>query len=67
MVSGHGVYAKLDRPAGIVTFVRPRTAAETLNEWAHGVGKLLELVEDTCHHISKETMVHKPAAAAAAK
>lgn len=59
MVVTGGVYAKIDRPAGVVVFVRPKAGNELLNEWSHGVSKLLELVEDTCHLINKEIMVHK--------
>lgn len=47
------MYAKIDRPAGIVTFVRPKTGDEVLNEWSSDVGKLMGLVEKSCHLIAK--------------
>eukprot|EP00698_Gefionella_okellyi_P019949 TRINITY_DN6198_c0_g1_i1.p1 TRINITY_DN6198_c0_g1~~TRINITY_DN6198_c0_g1_i1.p1 ORF type:complete len:465 (+),score=103.02 TRINITY_DN6198_c0_g1_i1:95-1489(+) len=67
MVSSHGVYAKIDRPSGIVVFARPKDCNDVLNDWSHNVGKLLTLVEDTCHMINKERMVHQTKVAAAAR
>lgn len=53
LVTSKTVYAKIDRPAGIVTFVRPKTGDEVLNEWSSDVGKLMGLVEKSCHLIAK--------------
>lgn len=52
------VMARIDRPAGVVNFVKTRTPEETLNEWSHSVGKLMGLVDKTTHLIAKEKMVH---------
>lgn len=53
LVTSKTVYAKIDRPAGIVTFVKPKTGDEVLNEWSSDVGKLMGLVEKSCHLIAK--------------
>ncbi|GAA5955636.1 hypothetical protein JCM8115_006811 [Rhodotorula mucilaginosa] len=58
LVTSKTVYAKIVRPAGIVTFVRPKTGDEVLNEWSSDVGKLMGLVEKSCHLIAKEHAVH---------
>jgi len=61
MVTSAAVYARIDRPAGIVTFQRPQQPNELLNDWSGNISKLLNLVESTCHQIHKETMVHNVA------
>jgi len=44
VVSGT-VYAKIDRPTGIVTFRARKTAEDIMNEWSSDVSKLVQLVE----------------------
>lgn len=58
MVVSKSVWAKIDRPAGLVTFTPRKDPTELLNEWSHGIGELLELVEKTCHLIHRENVVH---------
>jgi 26S proteasome regulatory subunit N5 len=58
MVSTKQLYAKVDRPAGIVEFRRPQLATEVLNTYATDLSQLLQLVEKTCHMIGKENMIH---------
>jgi len=52
------VYAKINRPAGIIVFRKPLQPSELLNNWANSVDTVLSLVEATCHHIHRERMVH---------
>jgi len=52
------IYAKIDRPKGIVSFRKPQDADENLNEWATSVASLLDKVERTCHLVHKEVMVY---------
>mmetsp|Transcript_10146 Transcript_10146/g.19470 ORF Transcript_10146/g.19470 Transcript_10146/m.19470 type:complete len:459 (-) Transcript_10146:114-1490(-) len=59
MVQSKQLFAKIDRPAQIVTFARKKSANEVVDEWSSDVGKLLALVEKTCHLINKEVMVNK--------
>jgi len=59
LVADKNIYAKIDRVAGIVTFVPPREPSTNLNEWSQNISSLLNLVERTCHIINKENMLHK--------
>jgi 26S proteasome regulatory subunit N5 len=54
-----GIYVKIDRPAGVINFSRPRAPENILSDWACDVSKMLTLMESTCHLINRENMVHK--------
>jgi len=58
MVSNGSVWAKIDRPKGIINFRKRKDPSDVLNTWSHDVGELLELLEKTCHLIHRENMVH---------
>ncbi|KAI8912094.1 hypothetical protein DFJ77DRAFT_432383 [Powellomyces hirtus] len=51
------IWARIDRPAGIVAFQQKRDANTTLNEWSTNITSLLELIVKTTHLITKEEMV----------
>jgi len=59
LVVSKSIFAKIDRPAGIVTFRKRKDANEFLNEWSSNVNNLLDLLEKTCHLVHRENMVHK--------
>jgi 26S proteasome regulatory subunit N5 len=69
LVTSKTVYAKIDRPARIVSFAKPRDADDVLNEWSHNMKSLLGLLERIDHLITKEGMMAniQPSAAAKAK
>jgi len=67
MVQGKFVYAKIDRPGGTIKFGEKPTYTDTLNDWSGGISKMLDLVENTCHLIQKEQMVHAARAKLKAK
>lgn len=46
VVSG-SIWAKIDRPAGIVDFKKKKSAEEVMNDWSSDMQKLLGLVEKT--------------------
>lgn len=52
------LWAKIDRPAKIVSFAKPKDADAVLNEWASSVTSILDIVEKACHLVHRETMVH---------
>lgn len=52
------LWAKIDRPARIVSFAKPKDVDALLNGWATNVTSLLDTVEKTCHLVHRETMVH---------
>lgn len=53
------IFARMDRPAGVISFQRPRPAEEALDDWAGDISELLNLVATTSRLINKEMMVHK--------
>ncbi|KAL1893079.1 proteasome regulatory particle subunit [Ceratocystis pirilliformis] len=57
LVTSKTVYAKIDRPAGIVDFSKPRDANDVLNEWSYNMKSLLGHLERIDHLITKEEMM----------
>ena len=51
------IYARIDRPAQIVSFDKKRDADEVLNEWSGNMKSLLGLLERIDHLITKEEMM----------
>ncbi|KAJ8655839.1 hypothetical protein O0I10_008503 [Lichtheimia ornata] len=58
LVVSKTIYARVDRPAGVISFQVKKDANQVLNDWSSDINSLLNLVEKTCHLISKEEMVH---------
>jgi hypothetical protein len=65
VVKRTGVSAKINRMQGIVVFKRGEGAGvmekgtnEALNEWNYDVRHMLEKIEQTCHLINREKVVH---------
>eukprot|EP00928_Gymnodinium_smaydae_P027456 TRINITY_DN21233_c0_g5_i1.p1 TRINITY_DN21233_c0_g5~~TRINITY_DN21233_c0_g5_i1.p1 ORF type:complete len:459 (+),score=126.34 TRINITY_DN21233_c0_g5_i1:63-1439(+) len=58
MVSSKFVHAKIGRPGGTIKFGQKQTYTDRLNDWSGCISKLLDHVENTCHLIQKEQMVH---------
>ncbi len=69
LVTAKTVYAKIDRPARVVSFAKPRDADDILNEWSFNMKSLLGLLERIDHLITKEEMMARiqPGAAGAGK
>lgn len=67
MVCGKFVHAKIDRPAGTIKFGQKVNYTDTLNDWGGSISKMLDMVENTCHLIQKEQMVHAARAKLKAK
>lgn len=53
LVTDKTVYARIDRPAGIVSFKQKKSINESLNVWSGDIGKMLILVEKTSHLVAK--------------
>lgn len=58
LVVSKTIYAKINRPAGIICFVARKDPNTVLNEWSHNINSLLDLIVKTQHLITKEEMVH---------
>ena len=67
LVTNKTVYAKIDRPARIVSFAKPRDADDVLNEWSSNMKSLLGLLERIDHLITKEEMMARIQPTAGAK
>lgn len=52
------IYAKVNRPARIVNFEKPKVSSELLNQWSNNVDELLEQIETIGHLITKEEIMH---------
>lgn len=59
LVTSKTVFAKIDRPAGIVVFRPTKDSSDTLNEWSRDISELMNLLNKTTHLITKEQMVHQ--------
>lgn len=57
LVVSKTIYAKIDRPARLVSFEKKRDADEVLNEWSGNMKSLLGLLERIDHLITKEEMM----------
>lgn len=57
LVTDKTIYAKIDRPAGVVAFAKVRGPDEVLNEWSSDMRSLLGLLERIDHLITKEEMM----------
>lgn len=57
LVTAKTVWAKIDRPAGVVSFEKKRDADDVLNEWSGNMKSLLGLLERIDHLITKEEMM----------
>jgi hypothetical protein len=53
LVTDKTIYARIDRPAGIVSFKQKKGVNEVLNAWSGDIGKMLSLVEKTSHLVAK--------------
>lgn len=53
LVTQKTIYAKIDRPARVVNFAKPRDADDVLNEWSGNMKSLLGLLERIDHLITR--------------
>jgi 26S proteasome regulatory subunit N5 len=64
MITTGTVIGRIDRPSGIVSFLKTKDPSEALNEWANNLDKLMGLISNATHLINKEEMVHRHLAGA---
>ena len=57
LVQDKSIYARIDRPAKLVSFSKARGPDEVLNEWSSDMKSLLGLLERIDHLITKEEMM----------
>lgn len=61
MVVSKSLLGKIDLLMGVVCFQTTKESNDILNSWATNLEKLLDPVEESCHQIHKQTMVHMAA------
>lgn len=59
LVSSKTIFAKIDRPAGVVSFRKRKDPNDVLNEYSSSVSSLLSLLDKATHLIQRENMVYK--------
>eukprot|EP00656_Telonema_subtile_P034421 TRINITY_DN38504_c0_g1_i1.p1 TRINITY_DN38504_c0_g1~~TRINITY_DN38504_c0_g1_i1.p1 ORF type:complete len:458 (+),score=187.93 TRINITY_DN38504_c0_g1_i1:142-1515(+) len=59
LVTDDIVWARMDRPAGVIVFQKPCGVDDVLNVWSGNIDSLLDKVEKCCHLIYKENIAHK--------
>lgn len=57
LVTSGTVWARIDRPAGVVSLQKKKDAQEQLNHWSNDLNKLMGIVEEASHLINRERAV----------
>lgn len=58
LVSNKFLHVRIDRPEGTMKFGLEKAGHENLNTWGNSIFSALELMEESCHRIQKEQMIH---------
>lgn len=53
------IHARIDRPAGLISFQPRMSDAAVLNSWSSDMSKLLQTVEKVSHLVEKEWAIHR--------
>lgn len=61
MVVNKRIVAKINRMQGIVVFQKSKFTNDILNDWNYDVRHMLDKIENTCHLINREKVVHNAA------
>lgn len=59
LVSSGTIFAKMDRPRGMVVFEKRKSNADVLNDWSADMNKLMSTVEKVTHLVEKEWAIHR--------
>eukprot|EP00053_Salpingoeca_punica_P007500 m.68393 g.68393 ORF g.68393 m.68393 type:complete len:439 (+) comp14178_c0_seq1:76-1392(+) len=58
LVTNKTIFAKVDRPSGVVTFRPVKDPVLVLNEWSSEISSLMRFVDKATHLIAKERTLH---------
>lgn len=58
MVVNKRLQAKINRMQGMVNFQKNKQTNENLNDWNYDIRHMLDKIEQTCHLINREKVVH---------
>ncbi|AFZ79826.1 26s proteasome subunit p55, putative [Theileria equi strain WA] len=59
MVSRNALYAKINRPDGIIKFGKRKEPEDVLDEWSKNIAGLMDLVDQCSRLVQKERMIHE--------
>jgi len=59
MVYNKRLTAKINRIQGVVSFLKSKFTNDNLNDWNYNIRTLLDKIEQTCHLINREKIVHE--------
>lgn len=58
MVVNKRLVAKINRMDRIVSFQKSKFTNDNLNDWNYDIRAMLDKIENTCHLINREKVVH---------
>jgi len=58
MVVNKRIAAKINRMQGVVVFQKSKFTNDVLNDWNYDIRHMLDKIENTCHLINREKVVH---------
>lgn len=53
------IYARIDRPSGVVKFGKLKNAEVEMSHWGAGIDKVVDLIKDAGHLIQREKMIQE--------
>lgn len=59
LVTSKALYARIDRPVGIIRFGTEPKSEDKLSDWSSRIDKVLDLIQETGHLIQKERMIQE--------
>jgi hypothetical protein len=59
LVVNKTIYARINRPAGIINFGKDQKSEEKLGVWTGSISRILESLSESSHLIQKEKMMHE--------
>lgn len=54
LVCEKAIYARINRPQGIINFCKKKTTNDVLNGWSENINEIVKTLEHTYHLIEKE-------------
>jgi len=56
LINNKSIFAKIDRPNGIITFRKKSTSHNKLDDWRSDLNAIMNKLDQTCHLITKEAL-----------
>lgn len=58
LVTSKMIWARIDRPAGIITFRQKQNANQLMDTWSNNIKELLQKLDQTGHAVHRELVAH---------